>query len=115
MRTETASPSLLNEQLLGLAQAARRLPPFRQGKPINPSTIFRWITEGVNVPGGLRVRLEAVRLGGRWLTSAEALERFAARQTPTLMDAPQPNPRTAVARRRASEAAARELDRIGIK
>jgi hypothetical protein len=39
---------------LSLAQAARRFPPFRQDKRVNPSTVFRWIHSGVKLPGGRR-------------------------------------------------------------
>jgi hypothetical protein len=74
--------------------------------------VYRWILDGVRTPHG-KVRLEAIRLGGRWLTSVEALERFAARQTPELEDRPL-LPRTPVARRRASERAERKLQQIGI-
>jgi hypothetical protein len=70
------------ETPLSLDQAAKRLPPFRQGRPVNPTTVSRWITEGICLPDGRRVRLDAVRVGGRWLTSVEALNRFAAAQTP---------------------------------
>jgi hypothetical protein len=58
--------------------------------------------------------LEAARLAGRWLTSAPAIERFLAAQTPRL-DAPAtPVPRSPGQRRRASERAAAELQRLGI-
>jgi DNA-binding transcriptional regulator YiaG len=72
---------LANESLLSLGQAASALPASRQGSRVSPSTIWRWIVAGVTTPGG-RVQLEAIRLGGRWLTSKEALQRFAERQTP---------------------------------
>jgi hypothetical protein len=76
------------------------------------SCIVRWIKQGVRGPNG-RVHLEAIRIGGRFLTSVEALERFAAAQTPDLADRPQ-LPRTPTARRRASERAAEQLSRIGM-
>jgi hypothetical protein len=65
------------------------------------------------VPGGRVVRLEAARLAGRWLTSAPALARYAAAQTPAV-ETETPAPRTPAQRRRASERAARELERVGI-
>src|SRR5262245_46496679 len=70
------------EELLSLPQAARRFPPFRQDRPVNPSTVWRWISAGVKLPGGRRIRLGAIRLSGRWLTSVEAIERFITAQTP---------------------------------
>lgn len=54
--------------------------PFLQREQrLHPSTILRWIHRGVLGPASQRVKLEAFRLGGRWYTSAEALQRFAAR------------------------------------
>lgn len=69
-------PDLLSESLLSAPEAARRVPPTRLDRPTHVSTIIRWITHGVR-----GVRLEAVRLGGRWVTSVEALDRFAAALT----------------------------------
>jgi putative transposase len=78
----SASPSdLLTETLLGLCEAARRLPPGRGGRSVSFSCVLRWITHGVPGPDGRRVKLEAVRVGGRWLTSVEALARWAERLT----------------------------------
>jgi hypothetical protein len=56
------------------------------------------------------VRLEAVRLGGRWLTSREALQRIAERLTP----GQQHLPRTHTARARSCRRAERELDELGL-
>jgi hypothetical protein len=77
------SIELKSESIISLAQAARLLPPGRRGRPVTLSCVLRWILDGVKIPAG-RVRLEAIRIGGRWLTSIEAMERFAARQTPDL-------------------------------
>jgi hypothetical protein len=60
------------------------------------------------------VRLEAVRLGNRWMTSREALQRFTERLTPRIDDNPVPAPRPAARRRRASERAEAELERLGV-
>jgi hypothetical protein len=67
--------------LLPLAQVPALLPPGRGGKPLCFTTIFRWVKDGVCSPAGERVRLEAVRLGGRLVTSKPALQRFADRLT----------------------------------
>src|SRR5262245_48148137 len=72
-----------HEELLSLAEAAQRLPNRRMGRPVSPSCIWRWIVEGVKGPTGQRVRLEGAKVGGAWLTSVEALERFIVRLTPT--------------------------------
>jgi hypothetical protein len=73
---------------------------------------LRWILEGAKAPAGQKVKLEAVRIGHRWLTSLEAMDRFAAAQTPGLD--PRPTPRSPAARRRAHERAERELEKSGI-
>jgi len=111
----TLTVDLRSEELLSLPQAARRFPPFRQGRPVNPSTVWRWVFTGVRLPDGRRVRLDAVRLSGRWLTSVEAIERFVAAQTPRLDEAAgTPTPRTPRQRRRAAERAGAELAKRGI-
>jgi hypothetical protein len=102
------------ESALSLSQAARLLPPSRRGRPATLSCLLRWVLDGVRTPDGRRVRLEAVRLGGRWLTSREALQRFAEAQTPALDSDIGPTYRTPAARQRASERAAAELERVGI-
>ena len=109
------SPSqLLSETLIGLCEAARRLPPGRGGRPVSFSCVFRWLTRGVPGPDGHRVKLEGVRVGGRWLTSQEALARWAERLTPRLDDQPAPTTRTPTQRTKASDRAAKELEAIGI-
>lgn len=62
---------ILKEQLLTLEQAARSLPGH-----VAPSTIWRWYRKGVR-----GVRLETIVIGGKRLTSSEALGRFAAAST----------------------------------
>lgn len=106
--------SLLSETLISLYDAARRLPHGRRNRPVSFSCVLRWITDGVPGPDGTRVRLEGVRLGGRWLTSEEAIVRFAARLTPQFEGQTTPVPRTAGRRRRESERAAAELEQRGI-
>jgi hypothetical protein len=107
------------ESLIPLAQAAKLIPPARRGKRTHLSTLLRWIQRGARNPVGEIVRLEAIRIGSRWMTSREALQRFAERLTPptsgvTATSPHTPGPRTPTARQRASERAARELDCIGI-
>jgi hypothetical protein len=78
------------------------------------STVFRWILRGAKSPTGERIRLQAVRLGGKWVTSRESLKRFTEALTPRLEDSPSPIIRTEGQRTRASEKAAKELDALGI-
>lgn len=58
------------EILLTLDQAGERL-------LVSTATIYRWITQGSR-----GVRLEAAKVGGRWRTSEEAIQRFSDRLTP---------------------------------
>jgi hypothetical protein len=73
--------NLDNDPLLSLSEAARTIPPI-DGKRPHPSTIFRWMTDGVR--GG--VKLEHIRVGRRICTTKHALERF----FNALADAPKP-------------------------
>jgi hypothetical protein len=60
------------ERLLNLEAAARLLPPAREGRPVHAATVLRFIQTG---------ELEGLRIGRRWVTSLEALQRMAERQT----------------------------------
>jgi hypothetical protein len=80
----------------------------------NFSTVFRWIVDGVKAYDGSLVRLEAVRLGRKWVTSQAALQRFAERLTPDLGAHRSPTPRPPAKRQRASEAAGQKLQQLGI-
>jgi hypothetical protein len=106
---------LTAEAPLSLAAAAKLVPPARTGKKTHLSTLLRWILRGCRGPGGVLVRLEAVRLGNRWMTSREAIQRFTERLTPRLDgdDVP-PIQRSESRRRRASERAAAELEQLGL-
>src|SRR5690242_17769297 len=97
------------ETALSLSAAARRLPSFRAGKAVSPATVWRWICAGTRRRDGTIVHLEGIRLGSRWLTSVQALQRFA--QALTAADAaPVPTAR----RKQDAEQAKRELLEAGI-
>lgn len=96
---------------LSLQQAAKRLPPGRNGRPVHVSTIIRWITQGARSPSGEIVRLQAVRLGSRWLTSAEFLDDFARRLTPSFGE---PSASSIAPARRKDLGKVGELDAAGI-
>jgi hypothetical protein len=102
---------------LGLAAAGRLFPGHRGGRAVNPSTIFRWVTRGLTDPSGTVIRLEAARVGARWLTSSAAVGRFvgaltAASSPPTAHPTPPSTPSPAD-RRRASDHAAAALEAAG--
>jgi hypothetical protein len=77
MHPDPPQPSVLGETLLTTSQAARRFPSDCMGGHIHIATIHRWIMNGICGPDGRRIHLEAVRVGSRWLTSCEAIQRFA--------------------------------------
>ena len=103
---------LTTESTLSLTQAAKLLPPSRRGRPVSLGCFLRWVLDGMKTPQGV-IRLEAIRLGGRWLTSKEALQRFAEALTPRLDCRPQ-TPRSGGRRQRESERAAKQLQQLGI-
>jgi hypothetical protein len=105
---------LSTESALSLNQAAGILPAGRGGRPVSLGCILRWVLDGAKAPDGNRVRLEAVRLGGRWVTSREAVQRFAEALTPRLSDARMSSPRTPRRRERANARAVKELEAAGI-
>jgi hypothetical protein len=92
------------------AQAAARYPGSHGAAQKHPQTIVRHILTGVLTRDGRRVRLEAERIGSRFYTSIEALQRFSAALEADTSDAPI---RTPAARSRSSTAAERELESMG--
>lgn len=112
-RTEGNMIDLTTEKPLTLWQAANLVPPARQGKRTNASTIFRWIRDGAKRPTGEVVRLDALKLPNRWVTSAAALQRFLEALTPSV-EGPPATVRPPARRERASARAERELTRLGI-
>jgi hypothetical protein len=99
---------LKNETIIdALKQAPSYLGTGRNGKFPHKSFVLRAIKKGHNGH-----RLEALRVGSRWITSVEALQRWAEAQTEGTTMRPIDVP--AASRRKAAEQAARELDRLGI-
>lgn len=101
---------------LSVQQISEQIPPARNGKKTHFSTVFRWITAGMrNRATGRTVKLSAVRVGGRWMVSKDALEQFFEACNPITQDEPATLPiRTPTARQRANERAKRELQKAGI-
>jgi hypothetical protein len=97
-----------------LLQMAHRCPPGRGvGPHLNTSTLWRWCRQGVLLPDGRRVRLEALRVAGRWVTSEKALARFVAAQQAVSGPAEASVPPTPAQRQRAAERAGAELEARG--
>jgi hypothetical protein len=104
---------------LTLSQAAKLIPPSRGGKPTHVATITRLIVQGIGLRDGSRVRLKATRFPGRWMVTQADLDEFVEaltrdRNGVAETETSAPIVRPAGQRRREQEAAARELDRVGI-
>ena len=100
------------EELLSLADLCSFVPPARGGKKCHLSTVLRWVLRGARAIDGNFVKLEAIRLGNRWMSSRAALQRFC--EALTGCQAATQTPRSAGKRRRASEKAGEELATLGI-
>lgn len=79
---------------------------FPGGKRLSLATLHRWRLHGVR-----GIRLETALIGGSRYTSAEAISRFIAAQNRDETPAPQFTPSQ---RQRMSEAARKELAKIGV-
>jgi hypothetical protein len=102
---------ITTEDTLTLSDASKILPRGRNGARPQLSTLLRWALDGVHGLDGRLVRLEAVRLGRKWVTSRQALQRFVGALTPAPRDnSASPPTRTPRQRQQASERAARRLE-----
>lgn len=107
-----AATDLLTEFPVWVADALAAVLPG--GKPPAPATVNRWVAAGARTPTGGRVKLEVVRVASRLATSVPAVRRFILAQQggPVTTTAAGPV-RSPAGRTRASEAAARQLERMG--
>jgi|SRR5262245_44824259 len=110
----TSSQQLLTEgELIGASAVAKRFRSRRRNGPVTSNCVFRWMRYGARLPDGRVVRLEHVRVVGRYLTTHAAVDRFILAQ----QDEPQADnaalPRSASARRRDSERMAKFLSDEG--
>jgi hypothetical protein len=100
-----------NETTIWANDVPKMLPPGRGGKRMHLSSVIRAILAKDETR-----RLEALRVGSRWLTSVEAVQRWMERQTADRLGTTPPAdaaPRPPAARRRAHERAEAELSRAG--
>jgi hypothetical protein len=114
MLTEQLLQEIAAGQAEPLTRAARRIPPTRLDRPVTLGCLLRWINPGVRGPNGRRIQLEAARLAGKWVTTPGAIRRFVLAQTPNLAAEDPGTPRTPAQRRKATELAAKALNKIGI-
>ena len=103
---------LCDETVLTFSEAAKVLPRLN-GKRLHASTIWRWARKGLS-----GVKLETRRVGARFVTSAEALDRFAKRlaeiELPEHPKADTPRPRSSARRGKALARAESRLAAAGI-
>jgi hypothetical protein len=106
---------LLNETLLSFSEAAERLPAINGRKP-TPQTVWRWAVLGLR-----GIHLESRRIGGRFATSLEALDRFTKalaeashrEPPPRSTKSDEPKKRSTIQRERAIARARKNLRRSG--
>jgi Protein of unknown function (DUF1580) len=99
---------ILDERRISLHETTRLL--GTDGRPTHLSTALRAITRGVKSTTGARVKLEALRVGGRWVTSREAVERFIMKLTGAALGEPEmPAVETSAQRERELARVDREL------
>jgi hypothetical protein len=96
------------EQPIPLASVCGMFPGRKDR--LNFSTVWRWVLHGVRGANGALVRLEGARVGGRWLTTREALARFQAALTPDVTEPSGPAPGTPRQANKASVRAGAELE-----
>lgn len=70
------------DDLVPLGRARRELIPYgNNGKPISPTTAWRWVRKGLKSATGERIKLTVVMVGGRPFLTRQAVEDFFARLT----------------------------------
>jgi len=88
-------------------------------KTTSKATPVRHATRGVVLLNGSRLKLEAITVGGKLMTSRAAVLRFFAAQNttpdPVAASHAQPAQRTPASRSRAASKAGAELDALGVK
>jgi hypothetical protein len=99
----STSLRILDESRIDIEEAQRRL--GTDNNPVHFTTVYRLMSRGLKSPSGQRVTLDHLRVGGRLITSIEAIARFVASTNGIDLEAPEA-PSTRSKRRQA------ELDRI---
>jgi hypothetical protein len=90
---------------LSFAQATRYFHPR-----CHPATLTRWARKGVLCPDGSRLKLRADRIGSKWWTKRDWINKFIAAQTAAFSgSADAPTVRAPAERSRAADAADAEL------
>ena len=98
-----SSLRILSEHRINLDEVCRRL--GTDDKPVHFTTAFRAMTRGIQLADGARVYLEKLKVGGRLITSIEAVERFVARVNGISLDEVEAESTLASGKQRAKELA----------
>ena len=113
---ESLVERILSEGPLGMSAIAKIYGSFRDGCPTHPSTPTRHHLRGVTLPDGTIIRLEAVRISGRLMSSRAAVARFISQQQQEFPPSVPPTPvHSPASRNRTAEAASKELDNLGLR
>ena len=100
---------LTAEGFVSMAAIARMLGELKGGRPVHPSTPYRWATKGVRTKDGRVIRLEYLTLAGRPVSSRAALLRFLAAQQQATDTTSVELPRSPAKRRRDSDRAGQKV------
>jgi len=115
MHTQQLLDEVTAGEGLTLSRLAKHCPAARRnGRPVSLPTLLRWVLEGSPGPDGQRIKLEAVRMAGRWISSRAALQRWIAAQSPQTEGEPVPAPRSPGKRQRSSDRAGKQLTEHGV-
>ncbi len=82
MTSEETVARLIDEGPFPANAAGKMVGQLHGGRPVAGSTISRWILRGHRLPDGRRIKLEALRVGGKLLTTKPAILRFFVAQQP---------------------------------
>src|SRR5262245_19011165 len=78
--------NIQSETVVSYQDVITRILPASGGRRVHIGTLHRWRSHGLR-----GVRLESLKLGGRWHTSLEALQRFFDSLTPGRQATPSPD------------------------
>ncbi len=68
---------MVTQELVDLTTARKELIPRRpDGKPVDPSTVWRWIRKGLEGIDGERIKLAVVYAGSRPFVTSDAIDEF---------------------------------------
>ncbi len=96
------------------SQIARRMPPNRGDRPVHIATVIRYVTTGVALSDGSRLKLRAVRFPGGWRSTWPWVQEFIDRLTADRTGGAEPHHRPdKTARSRSVESAERYLAAAG--